>query len=214
MAADTAAATNNQPGMVLAELGHSNNVRPPPSGGTKIGTTVSHTWATSTIPLRAKRAENLGRRTTGTRPAPTWRAGWWQGCTSPSCPWRPAVLHRQPPVALSNSKLPTLPSTVHPATCQRKAQHPHRVLHWHATNRGCIPSAQDHGLPHPSTRPSNQLCRAVSARDRYHTDDATAHLTGKPEDDPLHCSQPTALPTPVPSQPAATGILLLTSRGG
>ena len=57
-------------------------------------------------------------------------------------------------------------------------------------------------------------CWAVSAQSRYRTNDATAHPTSKPDDDLLLCSQPTALPNPVPSQPAAAGILLLTSRGG
>ena len=55
-AADTAVATNNQPGMVLAERAQSKpNVHPPPSSATKIGTTVSCTVATLTIPTQAKR---------------------------------------------------------------------------------------------------------------------------------------------------------------
>jgi hypothetical protein len=118
------------------------------------------------------------------------------GRTAATTTWRPqqqqATLDR-PPVAHMSTRLST----------------PTGVLHW--TSRGHIPSAHSHGLPCPCTWPSNQLCRAVSTWDWNHTDDATAHPTGKPNDDPLRCSQPAAS---VPSQPAATGILLLTSRGG
>ena len=119
----------------------------------------------------------------------------------------------------ANHPLPTatttcLPPSAHCTHVNASPSTPTGVLHWNATGRGRVPPVHEHGLPRPSTWPSNQLCWAVSARSQYHTDDATAHLTSKPDDDPILCSQPTAQPTPVPSQPAAAGILLLTSRGG
>ena len=62
-----AEATNNQPGMVLAEWAYRNpHVHPRPTSIMKIGTTVTHMAVMLKIPTRAQHVGNMGQRTTCT----------------------------------------------------------------------------------------------------------------------------------------------------
>ncbi len=112
------------------------------------------------------------------------------------------------------------PSIAHYPVQGAAWQQAHTCAFWrNVSGRRLLPPANDHGHPGASAQPSHdELCRTVSSRHWNHANYAAAQPTGEPNDDTLLYTQPAALPcshpTAQPSQPAATGILFLTSRGG